>query len=263
MLGARFKLGRYGHSESPEDVKDQEAILSNPANTAEDNSNPVSLTGCSCSLGPKSICTIHGCSCAACRNSKHKDRCRWRKRHYKWMKSKGVSSKELIESPYFHGNDQVPRDHSCGVGSSRLPARESSLVEFLWHQNLKSQLLVADISQSMGLGGVRRDGLVPTIACTGKMWIFLWGRVLTANELATLMGFGDDRLSSVSWTSVPATQQRHMIGNSMSIHCVMAAIALALAHFTKGARNGGMSSSSTEIDSKRQRVERPAFDPVA
>jgi len=161
------------------------------------------------------------------------------------MKDRGISSNKLMDSPYFYGNDQVPRDHLCGVDSNRLPARESSLIELLWHNNSKSNLLVADISQSLALGGVRHDGVVPTIACSGKMWVFLWGRVLTANELATLMGFGDDRLSSDSWTSVPVSQQRHMIGNSMSIHCVMAAIALAMSNFTEATRNGGRSSSSS------------------
>jgi len=158
-----------------------------PADTAGDKASPASLTACFCSSGPKSICPLHRCLCAECRKGKNKRKCQWRNRHLEWMKDRGISSNKLMDSPYFYGNDQVPRDHLCGVDSNRLPARESSLIELLWHNNSKSNLLVADISQSLALGGVRHDGVVPTIACSGKMWVFLWGRVLTANELATLM----------------------------------------------------------------------------
>ena len=237
---------------SPAHAADDEASL---ADNAEPKASPASLRRCSCSSGPKGVCSLHRCSCKECRKGMGKKNCIWRRRHSQWMKGQCITRAKLLKSQYCFGDDPLPQYHCCGVGSSTLPARESSLVELLWCNSSKSNLMVADISQSLLLGGVRWDGVVPTIACTGKMWVFFWGRVLTANELAALMGFGDDRLSSTSWRSVPVSQQRRMIGNSMSIHCVMAAIALAMRSFTEGSRNSGPSSSSSRLEQvKRLRV---------
>ena len=80
-------------------------------------------------------------------------------------------------------------------------------------QPLRSTLTMLDKSQSIGMGGVKSNGVVPTMACNADMWALRDGRSLSVGEIAKLMGHKPEDIKS---DGLCKTQVKKMFG--MSLH---------------------------------------------
>lgn len=182
---------------------------------------------CNCTL--ERSCPRHPCHCG-CRAEAGRKRkvCRWRKRHRRWLDE--------------HGPTRLLQEAECASLQNLLGRFTSPRVRHLLdtHVRLNPRLLVAasalDVSQSIGMTGLRCDGIVPTITCQSRIVILGGGKsqqrgILSVPQMAALMG-ADSVLREIESASLSLSEMRglrHMLGNTMHVAVVGSICAASVA----------------------------------
>ena len=89
---------------------------------------------------------------------------------------------------------------------------------------------IVDKHQGIYRGGLRHDGAVGTLTSNASMWSFADARLLSASELARLMGHGTSTLQAADITDAQFKQMLGLSGHVGTAGMMMDALLASLGH---------------------------------
>jgi hypothetical protein len=140
----------------------------------------------------------HPCKCG-CRT---RGTCRWRSRH---------------ASYHTEPLNSVQKTHLKQIQRPFTSPRVRDMLRLLMqkHSDMsENPAVILDVSQSIHMCGIRRDGRAPTLTCNGCLYAPALRKLLSVKHLATLMGF---HKHVEDLAALPAVDAKRLLGNTMHV----------------------------------------------
>ena len=176
---------------------------------------------CNCSF--HNLCKEHVCKCKACKVRPGK-KCSWRARGHKFVAKYSLKAKDCHGGYLGVLQDEGLNIDSRLITTPRLRANLDALSSICHARGIPDVLsssMVADVTQSIMMTGIRLDGLAPTIATGSRLFVARWRRLLHAREAFRPMGFPE----GLCFDGFSESQLFHVVGNTM--HCAVVGTLMA------------------------------------